>query len=419
MSVASGLARIKGALGQRDFAIYITGNSVSLVGTWMQRTTTGWLAWELTGQSFWVGVVVLADLVPALLVGPFGGVLADRLDRRRIMLVTQAGLCLMALTMALMAGLGQLGLGMLVLLVGLHGLLVGANQPARLALIPSLVTPAFIPTAIAVNSIVFNSARFVGPALAGVLLVRHGPAAPLLCNALSYLAFIVSLLVMRPASSPLPTQHGRILGEIAEGVRFIAGHPAIGPLFVLFIATSILIRPLGELLPGFADTAFGGGASSLALLSSSLGLGAVAAGFYAAQASAEGQVTQALAATLAAAVSAVALALAPVLALACVAAACFGAALLVGGVTAQTLMQLVTPPSLRGRVMSLFGITFRGAPALGAVTFGALGDAIGIQIALAIAAACILPLWLVVWRGRVRYQAALVLDAQDKSPRTP
>jgi MFS family permease len=202
VSVAGGLARIKDALGQREFGIYVAGNSVSLVGTWMQRTTTGWLAWDLTGQSFWVGMVVLADLIPGLVIGPFGGVLADRVDRRHILLVTQSGLALLSATMAGLAALGLLGLAPLLLLVGLHGCLIGLNQPARLALIPALVAPTQLPTAIAVNSIVFNSARFVGPALAGALLVTAGPAAPLAGNALSYLAFIAALLVMRPASAP-------------------------------------------------------------------------------------------------------------------------------------------------------------------------------------------------------------------------
>lgn len=416
MSVAGGLARIKDALGQREFGIYVAGNSVSLVGTWMQRTTTGWLAWDLTGQSFWVGMVVLADLIPGLVIGPFGGVLADRVDRRHILLVTQSGLALLSATMAGLAALGLLGLAPLLLLVGLHGCLIGLNQPARLALIPALVAPTQLPTAIAVNSIVFNSARFVGPALAGALLVTAGPAAPLAGNALSYLAFIAALLVMRPASAPPAGRHGRILAEIAEGVRFVAAHPAIGPLFLLFIASSILVRPLGELLPGLADTAFGGGAASLATLSSSVGLGAIGAGFYAAQAEPAAQVRRALLATLASVAGAVALALAPALWIACIAAAAYGAALLLAGVTAQTVMQLATPAALRGRVMSLFGITFRGAPALGAVVLGAVGDAVGIRAALALAALGLVPLWLAVWRGRARYEAALRAPAVPSPP---
>lgn len=389
---------IREVLRQPDYGLYVAGNSISLVGNWMQRTATGWLAWELTGQSFWVGMVVLADLVPALVVGPFGGVLADRVDRRRIMLVTQSALSLVALAMSCLAFAGGLGLAALLMLVALHGLLVGVNQPARLALIPSLVEPPYLPTAIAINSIVFNTARFIGPAAAGLLLASAGSGAVFLANFLSYLAFILSLVLMRPASGPPAGSHPPVLTEIAEGVRFVSGHPGMRPLFLLFIASAIAIRPVGELLPGLADQVFGGGPETLAMLSSSLGLGAVAAGFWTARQPGGQQVRLALAATLAAALAAVGLALAPSLPLALLVIALFGAALLVGGVSAQTLMQLAAPPQLRGRVMSLFGLVFRGGPALGAVLLGGAADLVGLRLGLLVGALGMIAAWLPIRR---------------------
>ena len=405
-------ASLRQTLAQPNYGLYVAGNSVSLVGNWMQRTATGWLAWELSHQSFWVGLVVMADLIPALVVGPFGGVLADRADRRRIMIVTQSSLCVIAGLMAALAAMGGLMLPGLVALVALHGTVVGINQPARLALIPALVGRDHLPTAIALNSIIFNGARFVGPGAAGFLIAAHGVPAALLGNALSYLVFILTLALMRPDTAPLPGRHGRVLAEIGEGIRFVAGHRAIGPLFLLFIGSAVTVRPLAELLPGLADQVFGGGPETLAYLSSTLGLGAVVGGLLTMQAAAGEQVRLAVLAALAAAGAGAAVAASPNLPLALLSIAAFGAALLIGGVAAQTVMQMAAPAQLRGRVMSLFGIVFRGGPALGAVAIGALADLWSLRAAVLIGAAAMVAVWVPIYRRRSGVARALE-EAQE------
>ena len=405
-------ATLRQTLAQPNYGLYVLGNSISLVGNWMQRTATGWLAWDLTHQSFWVGLVVMADLLPAMVVGPFGGVLADRVDRRHIILATQTILCGLATLMAILATAGALGLIPLILLVALNGTVIGINQPARLALIPALVDRHHLPTAIAINSITFNAARFIGPGIAGFLIATSGVGAALAGNALSFLAFIATLLLMNLPSTAMPVRHGPVLAEILEGVRFVTRHVATGPLFLLFLGSALTVRPLGELLPGLADHVFGGGAETLALLSSTLGLGAVVGGIIVMWAAPKEQVTAALFATVAAAVASAGVAVAQSLISAMVSIAAFGAALLVAGVAAQTVMQTVAPPALRGRVMSLFGIVFRGGPALGAILIGTMGDWWNLQGALLGAACLLLVVWVPVFRRRGEIAAALA-DAEE------
>jgi MFS family permease len=406
-------ASLRSTLAQPNYGIYLAGNSVSLVGNWMQRTATGWLAWELTHQSFWVGAVVLADLVPTLIVGPFGGVLADRVDRRRIMMETQSALCIIVAAMTALAAVGGMGLWALIGFVALNGTVVGVNQPARLALIPMLVDRHHLPTAIAVNSITFNAARFVGPAIAGLLIAAYGVPAAFFGNAVSYIAFIISLILMRLPYTPSTGDHGRVFAEIAEGIRYVASHLAIGPLFLLFIGTALTVRPLGELLPGLADQVFAGGPEALALLSSTMGLGAVIGGVVVMRTEPREQVAVALGGALGAAITSACVAIAPSLHLAMVAVAGFGAALLVAGVAAQTVMQMAAPPQLRGRVMSLFGLVFRGGPAIGAVSMGWFADTWGLRVALLGGACLMIVLWLPISAKRRQIARALAEGSDD------
>jgi MFS family permease len=171
MSTLAGLGNISRTLAHRDFGIYVAGNSVSLIGTWMQRIGVGWLAWELSHSGAVLGLVAFADLFPGVLIGPFGGALADRADRLRVIKVAQTLIMLQALALFVLTASGGINVPLLVALVLFQGAVIGFNQPARLALIPSLVPRPDLATAVAINSIVFNTARFIGPALAGVVIV--------------------------------------------------------------------------------------------------------------------------------------------------------------------------------------------------------------------------------------------------------
>ncbi len=388
------LGAIGATLREPAFRAYMSANAISVIGTWMQRTAVGWYAWELTASPFWLGMVAFADLFPAVLVGPFAGVLADRHDRRRIMVWTQSALALATLVTALLIHWGAIGILGLVLMVGLMGALIGINQPARLAVVPALVDRAHLPTAIALNSVVFNGARFVGPALAGLVIVVSGVPAALLVNALSYvpLVFVLPRLVLTESVTP-----GRWQGAAAalkDGFLYIAKNPLLGPLFAFFIALSLSVRPLGDLLPGFAEGVFGAGVEGLATLSAFMGLGAVLGGLWVARQGGAFDVKATLRLQLWVAATAAGFALSPSFWLAVVLVAGFGFVLVACGVGLHTAIQMAVEPALRGRVMSFFGLVFRSVPALGALATGALAEAVGLRTAMLAAAVTFLVVYL-------------------------
>lgn len=388
------LGAIGATLREPAFRAYMTGNAVSVIGTWMQRTAVGWYAWELTASPFWLGMVAFADLFPAVLVGPFAGVLADRQDRRWIMFWSQAALAVVTLVTAIAILAGLVGILGFVALVGLMGFLIGINQPARLALVPALVSREHVPTAIALNSVVFNGARFVGPALAGLAIVMGGVPTALFVNALSYvpLLFVLPRLVLNEAVTPAAWQGAT--AALRDALRYIAQNPVLGPLFAFFIALSLSVRPLGDLLPGFAEGVFGAGVVGLATLSAAMGLGAVVGGLWVARLGGAFDMKKTLHLQLWVAATAAATAISPSFWLAVPAIAAFGFVLVACGVGLHTAIQMGVEPALRGRVMSFFGLVFRSVPALGALATGALAEAIGLRAAMLVAALAFLLVYL-------------------------
>ena len=225
MSGVSGFGAIAVALGEGNYRRYVIGNAVSLTGTWVQRVAVGWLAWELTGSGAWLGLIVFADLAPAMLIGPLGGALADRGDRLRLLRIGQSLMMAQALVLFALTVSGLIDRWSLMAVVAVGGGIVGINQPARLALVPSLVSRQSLSTAIAINSVVFNLARFVGPAVAGLLIVSAGTAFAFAVNAVSFLAFLLALRGIRLVTpeATAPRGRGGLPGTIAEGMRYAAG----------------------------------------------------------------------------------------------------------------------------------------------------------------------------------------------------
>lgn len=411
MPLLAGFRHIPQTLGQPNYGIYVAGNSLSLIGSWMQRVAVGWLAWELSHSGAVLGLVAFADLATTLLVGPFGGVLADRLDRRRLLMIGQSTNMVVSFILAALTASGLMTVPLLVLIIGINGAVIGINQPARLSLISSLVPRDHLPTAVAINSLVFNLARFIGPAIAGLVILYYGTAAVFLLNALSFISFLLALSRLhlpepkRAAAGGGPTS---MFQAIAEGLRYVIGHPGIGPLLALHAAMAITARPYVELLPGFAGAVFDRGAGGLAVLSSSVGLGAIAAGLFLAQrGTRDGLAETAMLAALLIALSALGLALSPTFWLAAVAATSGGFGMVVAGVGTQTLMQTSVDDGVRGRVLSLFGLVFRSGPAIGALLMGLASELVGLRWPLAIGSLIGGLGFLYVWRRRSKVADAL------------
>jgi predicted MFS family arabinose efflux permease len=408
MSMLTGLGAIPRALAHRDFGTYVAGNSISLIGTWMQRIGVGWLAWQLSHSGAVLGLAAFADLFPTVLIGPFGGALADRLDRLRLIKIAQALGLVQALTLFLLTVSGQVTVPLLLALVLLGGVAGGVEQPARLALVPSLVPRPYLAIAVAINSIVFNSARFIGPALAGLAIVWLGIGVVFALNALSFAAFLLALARLELAPLAPPRRTASVLGAVGEGLRYTATHPGIAPILLVHAVLAVGARPFFELLPGFADQVFGRGAPGLAALSSTVGIGAVVGGFWLAQRSDQARLTGiVLVNSLLMALAALGFALSSWFpaAVACVAVA--GFAMVATGVATQTLMQIAVEDEMRGRVLSLFGLIFRGGPALGALAMGAASEVVGLQAPLAAGALVGVAACGLLWRQRQAIARAL------------
>lgn len=395
MKPLSGLENIVRALKNPNFGIYTAGNAVSLVGTWMQRVATGWLAWELTGSGTWLGLVVFADLFPTVVVGPFAGAYADRSDRLRVTKISQALAMLQAVALFGLTATGLINIYLLLALTLFLGVVAAFNQPARLALIPALVPRRDLTTAVALNSVVFNLARFLGPAAAGLFIATVGVSYAYAANALTFVAFLVALSKVRLNEEDAPpTARGKLLGDLLAGIRYSASHVGIATILTLMIASNVGARPLLELLPGFASDVFSAGASGLALMTSSVGAGAVVAGFWLAGMSGANLARTFLANTLLTALTGALFAATGNLWLAVPILVVNGFAMAGMGIAAQTLIQMAVASSMRGRVLSLFGLIFRGGPALGALIMGAASDRVGLQLPIFAGAVAVLGVWL-------------------------
>ncbi len=403
-----GFGNIAHALSHRNYRVYISGNAIQLVGTWMQRVSVGWLTWTLTHSGAWLGLMSMAEFLPVLFVSPLAGVLADRKDRVGIIRITQLYGCFTATLLAILVAIGFISSHVLFALVLLLGVNQGIAQPARLALIPTLVDREALPSALAINSIVFNAARFIGPAVAGVLIARVSIAAAFAANAITYIAFQVSLANLRDIPA-LPVRAAQnAMRASLEAYSYASRHPGIAPMLMLFAVTTVGTRGFIELFPGFADSVFHRGPQGLAMLTSTVGLGAIFGGLWMLiRSQISGLTTIVLANTLIMSLAIMAFTATDnfTMALPCVFVA--GTAMVITGIGAQTLIQASTDRSMAGRVMALYGMIFRAGPALGAVVMGTASGHFGLRLPLAIGAAVSCLCWALTLHRRKAIMASL------------
>lgn len=377
----SGLAAIRGLFSNRNYAIYASGNSFSLIGIWVQRVGIGWLTWELTHSGFWLGLMGFADLFPVVLIGPFAGVFADRYDRRWVSGICQAVQTVQALVLWLLTIYGLINVELLFLLALIGGITIGFHQPSRLSMIHSLVRPENLNSAVAFNSAMFNLARFIGPAVAGILITTVGVAWAFAFNGISYVSMIVALFMLRLPPQQKPDRKKRgILGDVMDGARYAFSHPAIGPILLMLMALSVFCRPVIELLPGFADAIFHQGAAGLATLTSAIGIGAIIGAVMMAQrGTMTGLTNIAIYCVGLTGLMLIGFAATGIYWLGVAFMAGVGFMMVVASVATQTLVQTLVEDQMRGRVMSLWGLILRGAPAIGALIMGWLSGFLGLS----------------------------------------
>lgn len=401
MPVTSRVLNPFGALARhRNFRLFWTGQTISQVGTWVQRMAQGWLALVLSNDAFMVGLVAAAGSLPVLLLSLPAGVLADRVNRLRLVTVMQALFGMQAVALWWLVWSGQITIGWLLALATINGVVQAMDVPARQSLVVDLVGREDLQEAIALNSSGFNLARIVGPSLAAVLIARLGIAWCFGLNAISFIAVLGSLFLVRLPVRRAPGARLRALEGIREGIAYARAAPGVAVLLRLIAIFSVFGQQYLPLMPVFARDALGLGAGGYGTLLSFVGLGAIAGALSLAAVSSRVRRGRLLTtAILCFALALALLALTRAMWLASLALLLCGLTMILTTAVVNGLLQTLSPDEYRGRVMSLYSFLFIGLSPAGALLGGAVARWAGVRVALGGGAVVVILLaGLTLWR---------------------
>ena len=365
-------------LRHRNFRLYVVGQGLSLVGFWMQSVAQSWLVYRLSDSAFALGVVAFASYAPVLCVAPIAGVAADRVRRHGLVVVTQVLLMLLALILGIIVTADHATVPIIVVAAAATGAVSAFDIPARQAFLVEMVGSEDLPGAIALNASIFNAARMVGPAVAGLLVAEVGEGPCFLLNAASYLAVLVALWRMR-LDRAATTQASAPTTGFLDGLRYVQTQPVLRTLLLLLGVVGSLGFPWGILLPVFAGKVFAVGPRGYGLLLAAAGIGAVLSGLRLASRrySRLEQRRNLLVGLVSLGAGVVGLALSGRFAVAVGVQALAGFGMVRYAATTNTLLQLVVEDRYRGRVMSLYTVMFLGTAPLGSLVLGALAERFG------------------------------------------
>jgi MFS family permease len=367
------------AFRNRNYALFFSGQSVSLIGTWMQRTGVSWLVYTITHSPFMLGLTVFASQFPSFLFSLWGGILSDRHDRYKILLFTQTASMIQAVLLAILTLTGHYAVWQILTLSCLLGIINAFDVPARQPLVHVLVNDkADLPNALALNYSMVNLARMAGPALSGIVLGKFGAGACFILNAISFLAVIISLLLMKlPAHEPSPVKK-KIGSELAEGFRYLKNTPSISIILFMLSAVSLLVLPYDTLLPVFAKVIFKGDATTFGYIFSFIGLGAVAGAFLLASLTpGTNQKTLLLVSSMVLGIALILFSHTRYFPLAMVFAILSGFGAMCQNAICLTIVQVETDPKMRGRVMSYIALAYFGMLPLGCLVIGIVSQKLG------------------------------------------
>ena len=415
MAEQSRFAEVQRTLSIPNFRNYMAGNFVSQIGMWTQRIGVQVLTWELTESPFWLGAMAFADLFPIVLLGPVGGVMADRLNP---LWSLRAYIALSGVLSAMIAGIafaGHMNEYILLILVCANGCVLAFNYPLRVSIVPALVTPAALTSAISINSVCFSIARFGGPALAGFMLAQwtdHGTQLAISFTVFADIVFIMALCwvtLLRPLKVKENKPLREVPGELVEGFRYIRNHPGLVPLIVILVMTSLFGRPFTDLFAGFSDQVFDMGKVGVSWLTSVQGIGAIIGSAVLATHSGVIGLTRKMVFTmLVVSIAILGFVATDVFWFALICTAVGGYALVVIGVIELSLMQASVDESVRGRVSAVYIICSRGCPAFGALMMGTLAEFAGFRWPIAGGAVICLLVWM--WARSRQDQLAKALE---------
>lgn len=397
IDLLGGLGRPLAIPAYRDYSF---GNFVSTVGRWAHRVAVGWLVWELTHSTAWLGIASFADLAPSLIVPLAGGVVADRFGAVPLIRLTVTAGAIFAGILATLSFLDAVNVYVIVTLVALIGIAEAFAGPARISVVYAIVPRDVTSAAIALNTAIFNACRLLGPAIAGPIILASGVSAVFVVNSASYLIFLLTLLRVSSDRKPKPATSTNMLVEIMEALTAVRADAGVRFMMWLMAISGFLVRPVMEFLPAFATQVFHGGPGTVSTLLSTLGFGAMVAGLWLARrAELRGLTAIIVNAHLGTALAGVLFALIDQLWLAVAMFAAYGFFLPISNIGAQTLVQAVVGGHLRARVMSIYMIISFGMPALGALIEGQLATLFGLRTTLAVGCG-LAALWWIWGRGR-------------------
>jgi MFS family permease len=400
------------ALANRNFRRYFVGQAISLVGTWMQTVAQSWLVLELTDSGTALGLVVALQTLPVLVLGPYGGVIADRVDKRRLMIALQSTMGVLALVLGLLTVTHVVTLWEVYLLAVLLGLNNCFENPIRQTFVLEMVGPKYLRNAVSLNSTLVNAARAIGPACAGIIIAVGGIGICFLLNALSFVAVVVSLLRLDVAELMPSPPARRSPGQLREGLRYVARTPTLGVPLLMMALVGCLAYEFQVVLPVVASGTFHGGAQTYGFMTAAMGAGAVVGGLWVAARGRTGVRALVVSSTVFGVLIAVAAA-APALWLELIALAGVGAASVGFLSKGNSTLQLNADPSMRGRVMALWSVAFLGSTPIGGPIAGAIAEYFGGRAALVLGAiACLIA---------AAFGAAVLrrIGARDKAAEAP
>ncbi len=392
-SPRSGIKTLLRALRSRNYRLFVAGQSVSLVGTWMQQVAMSWLVYRLTGSAFLLGVVGFTSQIPTFLLAPVAGVLADRWNRRRLLMVTQALAMVQAALLAAAVISGLVQIWHIIVLSLLLGVVNAFDIPIRQSFVVEMVAHREdLGNAIALNSSMVNGARMIGPTIAGLLVASVGEGICFMLNSISYLAVLLALAAMRLAPRPHHRAERRhVFHELREGFTYAFGFGPIRSILLLIALVSLTGMPYAVLVPVFAKEILHGGAHTFGFLMTAGGCGALAGTVYLASRKSViglGRVIVLSSVLFAAGIAVFAVSRYFVLSMASMTLAGFGAMTLVA--SCNTVLQTILEEDKRGRVMSFFTVAFVGIAPFGSFGAGAMAGTVGPRETLLFGAACCL-----------------------------
>jgi MFS family permease len=372
------------ALQYRNFQLFFGGQFISLIGTWMQNVAQAWLVYRLTGSSVLLGAIGFSSQIPVFLLSPVGGIVADRSQRRRVVVTTQTSAMLLAFALAALTLTGTVKVWHIFVLSALLGCVNAFDIPARQSFIVEMVGKADLMNAIALNSSMFNASRVLGPAIAGILVAAVGEGWCFLGNAVSYIAVIIGLLMMRVPKRVIPATEESPVHNVIEGFRWVARNRAVHALLLLLGVVSLAGMPYTVLMPIFADRILHGGAKALGALMGATGIGALMGALtLASRTQLKGLNRWVGVSAMSFGALLVAFAYSHLFWLSATLLVFVGFSVMIENGSSNTLIQSMVPDHLRGRVMSVYSMMFMGMAPLGSLISGAIADRLGAPLAVA------------------------------------